>query len=172
MDHDAVMILGSDDFITKSYLITAAQMIKRGADFISLDRVHFYDIRTRTGFTTGVKSMGAGCVMSKKTLSKFKYQPFYGDRSKGVDFMIYRKVRKKGIENIRSVGGSIIKDGPLLLDVKSYRIDDGELRSDNVHSYSVMKTNMRNSGVDYDPEVFLPQIFGTWGEDLLQLYPL
>lgn len=84
-DGEAVMILGSDDFVSREWVELASLAIGRGHHYISPSRIAMFDAGTRRAMMlernpNGAQTFGAGRVLSAEVVSKVR--PMWDD---GID---------------------------------------------------------------------------------------
>jgi hypothetical protein len=82
---EAVMILGSDDFVSREWVELASLAIERGHHYISPSRIAMFDAATRRAMMlernpSGAQTFGAGRVLSAEVLAKVR--PMWDD---GID---------------------------------------------------------------------------------------
>lgn len=124
---EAVMVLGSDDFISDSYVIRIREELKKGIDLIGTTDCYFYSLTLKqlgywkgyTGARTG-ESIGLGRTLSRKILNRCQWQPWISRYNKGLDgsmmatILRYRPIQKKislansGIFNVDIKGANNI----------------------------------------------------------------
>jgi len=71
---DAVMVVGSDDLVSRGYVAEALREIERGADVVLLTGLRIYCIETRRAAMTWPVRMGAGRIISRRALGMIDWR--------------------------------------------------------------------------------------------------
>lgn len=78
-DIEGVIVLGSDDFISRAYL---DKILNSTYDFCGSNNCYFLDLPTQTGYQFYYKNeadlVGAGLFLSKKVLNELNWSPWAG----------------------------------------------------------------------------------------------
>lgn len=111
---DAVMIVGSDDFVAPGYMAAAADAIRGGATLVRTEAVVFADAATGRAVRCRMARMGAGRVLAASVLDRLNWQPWPPGLGRRLDGAMDKRIRTSG--GARQV---CIQDAPPVLDVKS-----------------------------------------------------
>lgn len=110
---DAVMIVGSDDFVSRPYLTAMLRLAeRRDMDHATTTDVWFYDLLTGRAIMKACERVGAGRLVSRRAMDAVAWAPHTPEREKGMDADIDAALDAAGITHHR-VGPA----GPVL-DVK------------------------------------------------------
>lgn len=116
LDVDALMILGSDNFVSWSYFGIVMQQLRRGSDIISARNLFIYSPPDE--FVLYCESMmsGAGRVLTRRALATVKGRPWDDDADSYLDSSIMTRLRQTDLRrhNARDMRGR----GFAVLDVK------------------------------------------------------
>jgi len=118
---DAVVLIGSDDIISKEVIYEYIKSIQHGVEYMGFSDLYFYDdgLHYFTGYDSSKKdiTLGAGRFFSKEFLDKIKWD-LWGDvpRNRGLDTASYEKI--KLYSPITKILRLIDIDG-MILDIKS-----------------------------------------------------
>lgn len=109
---DAMMILGSDDFVDPAYILASLEHMQ-GADFVGTNTVHYMELGTDQIIRQTVPGppIGAGRVLSRRLLDYFDWHPWDDDCS-ALDRSMMNRMQIEGILPETHESGA-------LLDVKS-----------------------------------------------------
>lgn len=113
-DADAVMILGSDDFVSASYIDHMVNWTGKSVQFAGNRIVHYIDLGTDQiiqQWDMGGRAIGAGRVLFKELLDKVDWHPWLDDETTGLDKSMLLR-----LNDIQC--NKIIKSHPGLLDCK------------------------------------------------------
>ena len=99
---DYVMILGSDDIISDSYMELFLEGMNLGYDLIgTLDAYYYLPQKNELGYWKGYEvkqrlgeTIGMGRTLSKRILDRVKWQPWGADLNRGLDGSMMSKIRK------------------------------------------------------------------------------
>jgi hypothetical protein len=136
LNADALMVLGSDDFIDARLVEISAKRLKAGADYVVPQSLYFFDTETKRCIYAHADRIGAGRTISRAILDRLSYRPWVGGFDRAIDScmdrkMMAAKVPPVFIPDIRKEGGSIVA-------VKS---------KENMWSFENM-TNLKHRDVD------------------------
>jgi len=98
VDFDAVILLGSDDYIDQNFLDYVLKHIKR-YDMIAFKDIYFED-NDRLYYWKGYQGnrkgepVGAGKVYTKKFLERLNYNLFHEARDRGLDGVSWRRCKE------------------------------------------------------------------------------
>lgn len=119
---DYVMVLGSDDIISDSYMELFLQEMHKGYDVIgTIDAYYYSPIKKELGYWGGYETrrqgetIGMGRTLSKRVLDKLDWTPWRSDINKGLDGSMTSK-----LSNIRLKQSKIkmIDTGIMAVDIK------------------------------------------------------
>lgn len=116
-DPDGVILIGSDDLISKEIIFHYIECVNKGIDYTGFEDFHMYDGSLYhwggyTGFRSG-EPIGAGRFYSKNLLNNLNWD-LWGEQeiNKGLDLLATKKMNKisftKEIVTTSSVGGMIV----------------------------------------------------------------
>jgi len=147
LDVDAMMIFGSDDFLTPALIRFAARSITSGAEYMMPKCLYFYSLEKKTAFYAPlVGRCGGGRTLSRSLLERLEYSPWEPGWKKFSDGAMDKALQRVG----KMVPDALLMDadqtGAVLLAVKSAR---------NEHSYENMKLGLH--GIDVDARALLDQ---------------
>lgn len=98
---DALMIMGSDDFASESYMLHVPKIIEAGSPAFGPDIVHFYDVATgnlvRFDTRPGGIPAGAGRVITRDTLCRAKWCLWPRPQNRALDALCSRTLGRHGI---------------------------------------------------------------------------
>lgn len=130
MGADYVMISGSDDFFSDSYIETWLRLMQEGWDLIGSTDAYFHDAPSgRTKYWPGYTdhrtghTIGAGRALSARLLDKIAWTPFDWWRSKGLDRSMMRRIGRHP-HSAKLV--SLARMGIMMVDVKT---------TENIHRF-------------------------------------
>lgn len=85
-DPDALMILGSDDFVSEAYVADACWLIQSGSDYVMPGLFHFHDQATgETIRCEAIGKVGAGRTYSRRVLDVLDFRLWEPGRSENSD---------------------------------------------------------------------------------------
>jgi len=133
LNPDAVMLMGSDDYINEKALVLITQLLER-YDYISfydclfLDKGKYYRWPgyPKTSARHG-EPCGAGKVIRRDLLDKLNWEVFTGGNDRGADFHAHSNIKRASKK--RAYIGT--KEGAILVDVK----DKGSSTPVNLFNY-------------------------------------
>lgn len=111
---DAVMVVGSDDFVAPDYIAAAVEALRAGAEFVRTDRIVFYDVATGRARGGRMPRMGAGRVLSAPLLERVGWRPWPAGLSRRLDAGMDRAIHRRTPPR-----EAVLTDVPPVLDVKS-----------------------------------------------------
>jgi len=79
LNPEALIIMGSDDWVNDQHLLFCQDKIQQGLDFFGLSSAYFYDLQTSRGGLyqhTQNTRVGIGRCLSRKTLNAVNWQPW------------------------------------------------------------------------------------------------
>ncbi len=154
-DLDAVMIAGSDDFITPDYVEHCKKLVQDGAHMIVPRHIHYYDARTARMMRVRHKRPGAGRVLSASLLERMNWQPWRkGDRN--IDGSMDARLRETIGDEADRIYTYIDEPLGAILDVKT---------GVNMWDYDYLR---KKEYVDLDAAAFLPEHFPLIADELLE----
>lgn len=139
---DAVMIVGSDDYVSRPYIDRAMEEIATGADLVHFDTLHALDADTGRLVRLQPRRMGAGRVISRRLLVRAEWRLWPSGLNRLLDGGMDRRLREvrgrgdrsRHFKSVRLRAGSV--PGAVILDVKSTRADGS---SANLWSFEDMR---------------------------------
>ena len=137
---DAVMILGSDDFVTPAYIEVCKSLIASGADFIYLKNAYFHDAQSGEMIKGHAKRLGLGRCISMNLVERMNGHLWSPGLNSGLDGDMWQRVGQVGGVN-RVALDMQDEIGIAGLDVKT---------GENIWSYAHIKENLINVQVDAD----------------------
>jgi len=111
---DAVMILGSDDFVSADYAQTMVHWVAKSIQFVGNRIVHYIDLGTDQviqQWDMGGRAIGAGRVLFKELLDELNWYPWLDDETTGLDKSMLMRLNEVSCNKV-------IKSHPGLLDCK------------------------------------------------------
>lgn len=116
LDVDALVIIGSDDFLSSTYLDIVQEQLKRGAQLISVRDAFVYIPPDDTVAYIESVSSGAGRVVTRRTIELLKGRLWDDDARAFLDSSIMHRLRQIEVRrhNARNMG----ERGFAMLDVK------------------------------------------------------
>jgi hypothetical protein len=119
-ESDAVMTVGSDDFLTPQYIEACRYLLAQGAELIEMDGAYFHDTRTGRTIWANALSMGMGRCYSRALLDRLDWQLWTEEADSGLDSMAMIRVLQEGGEVKRiSLSKEAKRHGIAALDVKT-----------------------------------------------------
>ena len=104
LDVDAVLIMGTDNFIDYSMFAEYIKTIRNGYDLVGALDSYIYDSLTDSTVYFGGynnhrigETLGAGRVLSKKVLTKLNYSPWKDGLSRNLDGSMWEKLKPLNI---------------------------------------------------------------------------
>ena len=83
---DGVMIVGSDDFMSRALIEAMLKKFVEGYDFVGCDGVYFYDaLSERCRFVPVLGALGAGRLLSRELLERLDGMPYKPGLMKRID---------------------------------------------------------------------------------------
>lgn len=159
MDVDAMMILGSDDFVTAHLVRFAADAIEGGAEYMMPKCLYFYSLDERAAFyAPQVGRCGGGRTISTALLERLDYRPWVPGWMRLADGAMDKALELVGKTAPDATLMDADQNGAVLLAVKSAR---------NEHSYEKMKRGLR--GIDVDARDLLDQHIPHYADRLWNL---
>jgi hypothetical protein len=100
--YKAVIILGSDDFLTDETLLSYKDLDLDTFDVYGFEYCHFYDVKSKGLylFQSKGQTVGAGRVYTKKLLEAINYDLWSRPQNKGLDYLALKKAFAFGKEVI------------------------------------------------------------------------
>lgn len=130
-DMDAVIIAGSDDFLTPQYIEACRYLIERGADLIQLDGAYFLNAETGDMIWSNAISMGMGRCISRRLLDRLDWQLWPEGLNQGLDGAMMQRIHElDGVNIVKLKAGK--RHGIVGLDVKT---------GENIWSFDHVKEN-------------------------------
>lgn len=134
-DPDALMIFGSDDFLSQEWIDEAVHCVCAGADYVMPRVLHYYDAETGSAIRCDcIGKVGGGRTLSRALLDRLDWEPWQNGRYKNADGAMDRRIPCQPIR----------PDTPALLAVKTHQ---------NEHSFDAMRRGLK--GVDVDARSLL-----------------
>jgi hypothetical protein len=101
-DYKAVIILGSDDFLTDETLLSYQNLNLDTCDVYGFEFCHFYNVATTElyKFQSRGQTIGAGRVYTQKLLQSLDYSLWNGKQNKGLDYLALKSALAHGKEVI------------------------------------------------------------------------
>lgn len=112
---DAVMCVGSDDFVSHEYVEAA---MRSGSEMVRTEDVIFHDMGTGRTARTKMRRMGAGRVLFRSLLDDLDWKPWPRDLERKLDSGMDRRIHEVRTKQGRRVRQTVIS-GPPVLDVKT-----------------------------------------------------
>jgi len=75
-DTDAMLYIGSDDFVDFAYMDHMFELLPGGSDVILINDCHFFDTKTHKCIYNVFTKVGAGRIISRAALEKVEWIPF------------------------------------------------------------------------------------------------
>lgn len=143
-DIDALVIVGSDDLLTRAYLERACDMISDGRDYVSATGLYFFEAHKRQALYTSDPTIriGAGRVVSREALERLDYKLWPLRLDRAVDNSQHLHFAKHGFD-LSYLDTSRDSDAALV-DIKTRA---------NIWSFEQMKASVTSTSVDSD-EIF------------------
>lgn len=94
-DLDAVMMMGSDDFVSAAYVRRAVEAVLDGASLVRSEDVVFYDAATGRAARARMPRMGAGRVLSRGLLDLLDWRPWPDGLSLRLDGGMDRRIKRR-----------------------------------------------------------------------------
>jgi len=113
---DAVMILGSDNFVSTSYGRHVKTRLERGDQAIRARGIYFYEPGGELFYARGCRT-GAGTTISRALAGGVRYRFWDDGLDKGLDASIYRRVLQKAAPC--DIVYDLPRRGVAILDVKT-----------------------------------------------------
>lgn len=149
---DGVIVVGSDDFLTKEYIEHVRELIKSGVDYAQPGALWFYDARSRRCIYGSVTRIGAGRMLSKRLLDHLGWYPYKAGLTSRLDHSMEDRVHPLVVPKRITM-----EEGRVLVDVKT---------DNNIWSFN----NMKHLGQrEDDPETFWREHFPTIADDIFAL---
>jgi len=138
---DAIIILGSDDFLNRAGFDALIQKYRDGWDSIGFEDIYYYDLNRDKFFTCTRCAAGAGHMVSATLAEQLGYNLW----PSGIERRLDGQQRNYFIEKARPIRSTWIKDcfdqGIALVDVKTdvsmWSVEDMELMIGRVNSEPV-----------------------------------
>lgn len=92
---DAVMVIGSDDFVSAAYVRRAVEAVLDGASLVRSEDVVFYDAATGRAARARMPRMGAGRVLSRSLLDLLDWRPWPDGLSLRLDGGMDRRIKRR-----------------------------------------------------------------------------
>lgn len=98
--YKAVIMLGSDDFLSDETLLSYKELDLDTCDVYGIEYCHFYDVASKTLsiFQSKGQTVGAGRVYTQKLLQKIDYNLWSRAQNRGLDYLALQKVFAYGKE--------------------------------------------------------------------------
>lgn len=152
---DAVIIVGSDDLITPSYIDACRYLIAEGADYVYLPGCYFYDAPTKRMIWGQAERLGLGRCISRRLLDRMDWQPWPEGLTHGLDGAMWERVQAIGdVRHVRL--DSAMKEGYIGMDIKT---------GENIWSFDHIRENI--ICYDVEPEPVLRKHFPGVADELL-----
>ena len=103
---DMLMILGSDDMVSRKYLIDSYMKIKEGNDIYACNKWYMYDETNNNLYKSTYKIkrlLGAGRVLSSKFLRKCNFKIYDPVINKSLDSLLLRTITKHHPQFLKSI---------------------------------------------------------------------
>jgi len=91
---DAVMIVGSDNFITPTYLAYVRALLQEGYDFLRLRDCWFYEAGSENLYHASPALPGAGRVLAASLLDRMDWQPWEPGKSRYLDMSMQHRMEQ------------------------------------------------------------------------------
>lgn len=85
-DLDALMIVGSDDLVNRSFIKDSVELVKEGIDYTSPNGLFFYDLKRHKSLFLPAARIGAGRTLSRRALDAVDWAPWQRKMRKSVDY--------------------------------------------------------------------------------------
>lgn len=131
---DAVLLLGSDDFVNERYVELALDLLEPGS-MVMPRTIWFLDRNTKQAIYARCRKIGAGRVLSSSLLEKVYWQPWEDGYDKGADTAMDRKIKGAPIIDMPDLD----REDAFLMDVKT---------DANLWSFDYLKRNLSHEEVD------------------------
>jgi len=156
---DGVMIVGSDDLVTPSYIDAAKYLLERGADYIFLPSLYFYNLQDGRMHYCLAERLGLGRVLSRRLLDMLDWKPWPDGLNKGLDGAMWEKIKDLKEVNIVKLDLQTCKKlGIAAMDIKG---SDNNLWGYDESVYSLMCSEVK------DPASVLDKHFSSVKDELL-----
>ncbi|MDB4726341.1 hypothetical protein OAF54_02800 [bacterium] len=154
-DIDAVMIMGSDDFVSPQYIEACKGLIASGVDYIYMDGAYFYDTVSGRMMWAHAEKLGLGRCISARLLDRMDWQLWPAGMENGLDGAMDDKIRAM-------TGAHAV----CLKDARKRGLYGMDVKTDqNLWSYDHIRNNLLFS--DINAEKVLPKLFPTISDKLL-----
>jgi len=156
---DGVMIVGSDDLVTPSYIEAAKYLLEKGADYIFLPSLYFYNLQDGRMHYCLAERLGLGRVLSRRLLDMLDWKPWPDGLNKGLDGAMWEKIKELKEVNIVKLDLQTCKKlGIAAMDIKG---SDNNLWGYDESVYSLMCSEIK------DPASVLSKHFPSVKDELL-----
>lgn len=154
-DVDAMMIVGSDDFINGRLVECVVEKLKEGAKYVVPQTLYFYDTSSKKAMYCRASKVGAGLTITRDLLERLGFRPWKSGVNKGIDGAMYKRLREIGIQYPETVR-EIRDEGAVLLDVKT---------AVNNFAYPAMERGLSHEKLD-GPEL-LRELVPEYAEEII-----
>lgn len=158
-DIDGIMIVGSDDLVTPSYIEAAKYLLEQGADYIFLPSLYFYNLKDGRMHYCLAERLGLGRVLSRRLLDMLDWKPWPDGMNKGLDGAMWGKIKELKEVNIVKLDLQTCKKlGIAAMDIKG---SEENLWGYDESVYSLMCSEIK------DPASVLSKHFPSVKDELL-----
>lgn len=155
MDVDAVMILGSDDFVNPGYIDSCKYLLQGGAEYVSLPGCYFFDTQTKRMIWGAAERLGLGRCISRGLLERLDWTLWPGGLNQGLDGAMWERVSNLG--NVRHVR---------LDEARKHRFIGMDVKTgENMWSFDHIRDNILS--FDVEPVHVLDEHFPTLSNTLM-----
>lgn len=156
---DAVMIVGSDDLVTPKYIESVKYLLERGADYIFLPALYFYDLQSGRMHYCLAERLGLGRVLSRRLLDMLEWKPWPDGLNRGLDGAMWEKIQQlKDVKIVKLDMKACSKLGIAAMDIKG--------AGNNLWDYEEATSSLFGQQVK-EPEKVLRKHFPSVADELL-----
>lgn len=116
---DAVMIIGSDDFLNIKAIEYLVRSIQAGQDAMNLDDLYYYSVEEDALYEAARVSPGASMTMSARLLDRLGWEPWPKGHNRMLDGKLRNRIHKDGFPCKYSHVKNCLERGLFMVDVKT-----------------------------------------------------
>ena len=115
-DYDAIMIMGSDDFVSTAYVQEAAHLIRQGGEYINARTAMMADLDTgRMVKLKGNVTIGAGRMVRREIIEACGNRPWHDEMENGLDKSFDYHLRLHENDRKEPIRFAVCEEGTLLI---------------------------------------------------------
>ena len=156
---DGVMIVGSDDLVTPQYIETVKYLLDKGADYIFLPSLYFYNLQDGRMHWCMAERLGLGRVLSRRLLDMLDWRPWPDGLNRGLDGAMWEKIKELKEVKIVKLDIKACKElGIAAMDIKGAQ--------NNIWDYETATGSLIGKPIR-NPETVLREHFPSVADELL-----